>query len=55
MTDDGIGIRSDTDDTANGGFGLQLVDLLTKQLGGQVEMRFNDGADVRVRFPLEDR
>lgn len=55
VVDDGIGIRPDDDDAADGGFGLQLVDLLTKQLGGEVEMSFTDGADVKVRFPLEDQ
>ena len=55
VKDNGIGTRADVDNAADGGFGLQLVSLLTKQLGGEVEMRFTNGADVKVRFPLEDQ
>jgi PAS domain S-box-containing protein len=55
VKDDGIGIRSDVDDAADAGFGLQLVDLLTKQLGGEIEVSSTDGVDVKVRFPLEDQ
>jgi PAS domain S-box-containing protein len=55
VKDNGVGVQTGADDVLDGGFGLQLVDLLTKQLGGELEMSFIDGADVRVRFPLEDQ
>ena len=45
----------DVDAAADDGFGLQLVDLLTKQLGGEIDVCSADGVDVKVRFPLEDR
>ncbi len=39
--------------TESDGLGLQLVELLAKQLGGELEMRWDHGADVRVRFSPE--
>ncbi len=54
VIDNGDGRRGDTGADRRGGIGLQLVELLAKQLGGDLEMRWEGGADVRVRFPLGD-
>jgi len=53
VMDNGVGSREKTGADQRNGFGLQLVDLLAKQLGGEVETRWNPGADVRVRFAYE--
>jgi two-component sensor histidine kinase len=55
VTDNGVGFQGDADADRAGGFGLQLVELLAKQLGADLEMRWDHGADVRVRFSPEDQ
>lgn len=50
VADNGVGSPEETGADQQSGFGLQLVELLAKQLGGEVESRWNPGADVRVRF-----
>jgi len=53
VIDNGVGSQGDIATDRRGGFGLQLVDLLAKQLGGELEMSWDHGADVRVRFTPE--
>ncbi len=53
VTDDGVGSCEDIGADRGGGFGLRLVDLLARQLGGELEIRWDQGADVRVRFSPE--
>jgi PAS domain S-box-containing protein len=53
VTDNGVGSREDAGADQGSGFGLQLVELLAKQLGGEVEIRWDHGADIRVRFAQE--
>ncbi len=55
VMDNGVGSRWDADTDRGGGLGLHLVDLLAKQLGGELEMRWDHGADVRVRFSPENQ
>ncbi len=50
VTDNGVGSQLDAGVDRGGRFGLQLVELLAQQLGGELEIRWDDGADVRVRF-----
>lgn len=53
VTDNGIGMRGDDGGGRRGGLGLELVELLAKQLGGEFESRMDNGADMRVRFSPE--
>lgn len=53
VTDNGVGSRGDVGGDQPGGLGLRLVELLAKQLGGELDMHWNNGADVRVRFAPE--
>lgn len=55
VTDNGVGSHEDLGPGRSGGFGLQLVDLLAQQLGGELEMTFEGGADIRVRFSLDEQ
>jgi two-component sensor histidine kinase len=55
VTDNGVGCQGDADADRAGGFGLQLVELLAKQLGADLEMRWDHGADVRIRFSPENQ
>ncbi len=51
VMDNGVGSQGDASSKRGRGLGLQLVELLAKQLGGELEIRWDDGADIRVRFP----
>jgi len=55
VMDNGVGSKLDTGGDRGGGLGLHLVELLAKQLGGELEMCWDHGADVRVRFPPENQ
>ena len=55
VTDNGVGLQGDAGTDRRGALGLQLVDLLAKQLGADLEMRWDHGADVRVRFSPENQ
>ena len=55
VMDNGVGSQRDADSDRGGGLGLHLVELLAMQLGGELEMRWDHGADVRVRFPPENQ
>ncbi len=49
--DDGVGM-DETGPGKVGGFGLNLVDLLTKQIRGTLEKSVNDGTRFRIVFKL---
>lgn len=53
VRDNGVGSRFDTTAAPGSGFGMQLVELLARQLGGEVEIDGTSGTHVRVRFPSE--
>jgi PAS domain S-box-containing protein len=55
VIDNGVGFDRGIGPDREAGFGLQLVGLLAQQLGGEVEIVSDDGADIRVRFSLEDQ
>jgi PAS domain S-box-containing protein len=48
VEDDGVGRAPDD----RGGFGLHMVELLVRQLGGSMAFDVRGGRSVRVRFPL---
>lgn len=53
VRDSGIGLRSDGHSNERSGFGMKLVDGLTQQLGGTLELRHqSSGTEVVVTLPL---
>ena len=50
VADDGVGFPAELDLMNTQSLGLQLVEMLAKQLGGRVEMRSDNGASWSVRF-----
>jgi len=52
VRDDGMGVPDNFSFAATGTLGVQLVYLLTGQLGGTVELVYRQPATFVVRFPL---
>ena len=52
IADDGIG-KPQNQEAKGTGFGTQLIDLLTKQLDGQLIYEINNGTTVSLYFPKE--
>jgi PAS domain S-box-containing protein len=53
VTDTGIGLPPGFDFFTTETLGLQIVDLLSRQLHGRVEMRGDRGSTVTLRFPVK--
>jgi two-component sensor histidine kinase len=53
VTDDGIGIPAEIDLKNTSSLGLQLVDMLTQQIEGRVELDRENGTRFTIRFPIE--
>lgn len=52
VADDGVGLPPDFDLARSGHLGLRIVGtLVTKDLGGTLELRSNNGCEAIVRFP----
>jgi PAS domain S-box-containing protein len=51
VKDDGVGSPTDEVFRASSGFGLEMVVLLVKQLGGAIELSCREGMEAIVRFP----
>lgn len=51
VSDNGIGIPEDIDTQDISSFGLYMVDLLCKQLTGQMEIHRDGGTSFQIRFP----
>jgi PAS domain S-box-containing protein len=51
VSDDGIGMRADFDLAETESLGLQLVNMLSNQLGGKVSMDVSQGTRFTVTFP----
>lgn len=51
ICDNGNGIPDHIDFTNSTGFGLSLVDMLTKQLEGKISFESNNGTKVKLEFP----
>ncbi len=51
VSDDGVGLQPDLDISRNGTLGLQLVDLLTQQLGGVLSVGHANPTSFLLRFP----
>jgi len=54
VADTGIGLPPGFDLLATETLGLQIVDLLSRQLHGTVEMRGDHGVAVTIRFPVKE-
>jgi PAS domain S-box-containing protein len=50
LADDGIGLPNDFDIARNQSLGLQLVGMLTQQLGGHLTVERNGGTQFTIRF-----
>jgi PAS domain S-box-containing protein len=53
VSDNGIGVPEKIDLSKTSSLGLQLVTLLTAQLGGEVSMRRSDPTEFVLSFPIE--
>jgi PAS domain S-box-containing protein len=53
VSDDGVGIPDSLDLAVTQTLGLQLVNLLTDQLGGEIEIQRADPTRFRLRFPIQ--
>jgi two-component sensor histidine kinase len=51
VTDDGIGFPEHLDFRNTSSLGLQLVNTLTHQLGGELELKGDPGTTVIITFP----
>jgi two-component sensor histidine kinase len=52
VRDDGIGIPADVDLDQPGTLGLGLVTVLTRQVGGTMQLRRHPGTAIAIVFPL---
>ena len=53
VSDDGVGIAEDFDLAQTATLGLQLVTMLTDQLGGQLEVHHRNPTRFKLSFPLD--
>ena len=52
VQDNGIGIQESIDFENSGGFGLTLVNMLTKQIGGEITLKRQKGTKIIIKFDL---
>ena len=50
VSDDGVGLPEDVDPSTTESLGLQLVDTLTRQLGGSLRIRRGNGTQFEIAF-----
>lgn len=50
IKDNGIGISQDFSTQETGTLGLQLVEILTQQLDGVIELNVNEGTEFKIQF-----
>ena len=53
VSDNGIGLPESLDWRQSQSLGLQLVSMLTRQLGGTVEVSSGEGTEFRITFPTK--
>ncbi len=51
--DDGVGLPEDLDISCPSSLGLTIVNALTGQLGGTIDLGRNGGTEVRIIFPTK--
>lgn len=54
LTDDGVGFPESFYIDSSSGLGLQLVELLTDQLGGTLDMHTRNPTRITIRFTIKD-
>lgn len=52
VSDNGIGIPQDVDFTKSNGFGLNIIRLLSEQIGGSVRIERNKGTQIMLEFDI---
>jgi two-component sensor histidine kinase len=53
VRDNGVGLAGDPDLRHPSTFGLQLVAMLTEQLGATIDLEHDGGTGFTLRFPVE--
>lgn len=51
VTDDGIGFSPDIDFKNTESLGLKLINVLTGQIDGEIDMKVNNGTEFKIIFP----
>ena len=51
--DDGVGLPEDLDITHASSLGLTIVNALTGQLGGAIDLGRNGGTEISITFPAK--
>jgi two-component sensor histidine kinase len=54
VADNGIGLPADLDIAAAGSLGLQIVNILTSQLRGRIDLHREGGTRITITFPLPE-
>jgi two-component sensor histidine kinase len=54
VEDDGVGLPEGVDGKSKGSLGLLLVDTLTQQLRGTLDVRRNRGTGFCLNFPVNE-
>ncbi len=50
--DDGVGLPQDLDTMHPSSLGLTIVNALTGQLGGTIDLGRNGGTEISITFPI---
>jgi len=53
VKDDGVGLPESLEIPKPGSLGMQLITILTEQLGGKLSMKSKDGAEFKIVFPSQ--
>ncbi len=53
IKDDGVGLPEDLDISRSSSLGLTIVNALTGQLGGTIDLVHSGGCEVRITFPTK--
>ncbi len=51
--DDGVGFPEDPDISGQSSLGLIIVNALTGQLGGTIDLGRHGGAEVKITYPVK--
>ena len=53
LKDDGVGFPEDLDISRPSSLGLTIVNALTGQLGGAIDLGGNGGSEISITFPAK--
>ncbi|MDQ7054266.1 MAG: histidine kinase dimerization/phosphoacceptor domain -containing protein [candidate division KSB1 bacterium] len=54
MQDNGVGLHKRKNQENSGGLGMHLVQTLTEQLHGQLQIKYNNGTRIDLKFPFQE-